>query len=799
MPDCVHPSVRACSRRPCLALLALIALGCATAAVAANGLPGASNAVISVNLNSEPKGEFVVWVTADGRYLIKVSDLIAMGIRDPRGEHLRIDDEAYLVLQSLERAVVKLDEKSQTFDIDSDPDTLGKQAIDLLPRTHSNTLVPKNDSMFLNYRAGINGGTNSTQTLSLYQELGAWYGDLLLLSDGLLTATSGSRFVRNMTSLNNDDRGNFERTTVGDFFTTTGQFGSVLTLGGFSIAKLYSEQPNFIKHPMASFTGSTTLPAEATIFLNGLPIRTQKISPGEFDLQNLNYFGGSQGVQVVVKDSLGRTQTFDYRYYFSDDLLRENLQEYNYGIGLARKNYGVDSFDYGTVGGSFYHRYGYSDDLTLGVRGDLLASNYNSGPFATFRLGQLGVLSGNLAFSRGRSQQSSGTTEGEAVSVRYSYQSGRFLLSASNQHYSRGYSPSTGFPTADRIQSETDLSVGYGSARIGSVGLGYSNYRKYVGDNAAFFSFNYSRPIPGKANIFATYNTASINAKGAAFFIGIAWSPNTDYGASISSQKQSGGEAATVIESGRNTPIGEGAGYRVAIEHGASLNAASPAFQYNSRVGSITANLRAQSSATDTINSYDLAYAGSILHVEDQPIGFSRPVNDSFGFVQVGDLENVRVYQNNQEIGKTDPLGRVFLPFMSSFVENQISINDKDIPINYHLAEVEKFVSPNYRSGNLVKFTATRIQAITGKLKVLFDGERYAVPAEYIEINLELNGKVTSLATGRGGEFYAENLSPGNYRVSLKYKNHGCEFSLAVPVSTELLVDLKEQVCNADR
>ncbi len=799
MPRCVRPSVAARSRYTYLAPLALIALGALQGVMADDYLPGATNAVISVILNSEPKGEFIVWVTAEGRYLIKVTDLVSMGLREPRGEKVTIENESYLVLQSLERATVKLDEKNQTFDIESDPDTLGKQDIDLLPKTHLNAVVPKNDSLFLNYRAGINGGTYSTQTLSLYPELGVWHGDYLLLSDGLLTATTGTRFVRNMTSVINDDRPDFRRTTVGDFFTTTGQFGSVLTLGGIDIAKLYSEQPNFIKHPMANFTGSTTLPAEATIFLNGLPIRTQKISPGEFDLQNLNYFGGSQGVQVVVKDSQGKTQTFDYRYYFSDDLLRENLQEYNYGIGLARKNYGLSSFDYGTVGASFYHRYGYSDDLTFGIRGDLLASNYNAGPFVTFRLGQLGVLSGNLALSHGKQQLQDLTTEGDAVSLRYSYQSGRFLASADTERYSRGYGPSTGLLTPDRIRSQTDLSVGYGSARIGSVGVGYSNIQKYVGENASFFTLNFSRPIPGKANIFATYNTASINAKGAAFFIGIAWSPNTDYGASLSSQKQSTGEATTVIESGKNTPIGEGAGYRVAIEHGDSLNAASPAFQYNSRVGSITANLRAQSSAIDTVNNYDLAYAGSILRVEDQPFGFSRPVNDSFGYVQIGDLENVRVYQNNQEIGKTDKQGRVFIPQMGSFVENQITINDKDIPINYNIAEVEKFISPNYRSGNLVKFSATRIQAITGKLKVRFDGEKYAVPAEYIEINLELNGKVTSLATGRGGEFYAENLAPGNYHTTLNYRNHGCELTLVVPESTELIIDLKELVCDADR
>ena len=71
--------------------------------------------------------------------------------------------------------------------------------------------------------------------------------------------------------------------------------------------------------------------------------------------------------------------------------------------------------------------------------------------------------------------------------------------------------------------------------------------------------------------------------------------------------------------------------------------------------------------------------------------------------------------------------------------------------------------------------------------------------AEYVEINLVLNGKSTLLSTGRRGEFYAENLAAGNYRASFSFKNHPCEFELSVPQSTEMLIDLKEVVCEAAR
>ncbi len=785
-----------------------------SAYAAPTNLPSASNAVVSVNLNSVAKGEFVVWVTADGRYLIKLSDLVSMGIVAPAGDRVDIEGEAYLVLQSLQKAKVKLDENTQTFDIDSAPDTLGKQVIDLLPHEHVNSIIPQDSSAFLNYRAGFSGSNQSSRVFSLYEELGISRHNYLFLSDGsFITSNGKSTFVRNISSLTYDRRENFSRETWGDLFTVTGEFGSTLNLGGFSFGKLYSEQPNFVKRPMANFTTNATLPAEATIFLNGLPIRTQKVSPGVFDLRNLNYFGGAQDIQIQVKDGLGQTKIYNYKYYFTDDLLRQGLHEYNYAAGFLRRNFGVSSFDYGPFGASFYHRYGYSENFTLGARGEALSGSYNVGPLAVYRIGQLGVISSSLAFNHSKGQSvdalsgdvaaTGAASDGTAMSLHYSYQSGRFISTAGILKYSRGYSATTqltnfaGLDRLDRIEREMDISLGYGSAKSGSFGVNFTDLKKYQGQNTSFFVVNFTRPVPGKANLFASYSTGTSLANGSAFFMGIAWYPTIDYSASFSSEKPTRGGATSVLESGSNVPIGEGLGYRVALEHGATLNGAAPTLQYNTRTGSILADVSSQTADGVNTQTYNFAYAGSVLKVADQPLGFSRPVTDSFGYVLLDRLENVRVYQNNQDMGKTDAAGRVFLPFMGSFVENQISISDKDIPIDYHIEEVTRFVSPNFRSGSLIKFVATRIQAITGKLRVRLSGFKESIAAEYIEIELRQGAKITLLATGRSGEFYAENLAAGAYLAKFSFKNHPCEFQVSVPQSNEMLVDLKELVCEA--
>jgi outer membrane usher protein len=757
---------------------------------------GASNAVVSVTLNSEPKGEFVVWVTPDGKYLAKMADLIVIGIKAPKGDTVDIDGEKYLALQSLQQATVKLDEKTQSFDIQSSPAALGKQIINLLPKQHTNAVVPKDNSVFFNYRTGFSSGGEGLKTFSFIHELGMWRGDYLFLTDGTYTATKQDKqFVRNMSSMVYDKRELFQRVIVGDFFTGTGEFGSVLNLGGVNVSKLYTLQPNYVKHPMASFTGSATLPSEVDIYLNGNKIRSEKIPPGEFELQNLNYFGGARDVQAVVKDKLGREQVIDYKYYFTDDLLQKDLHEYNYGLGMARKDFGVKSFAYENVGFSAFHRYGYSDDLTFGGRGEFLAKKFNAGPFASYRIKQAGIVSAGFALSRATDENDVAKT-GTALSLKYAYQTGNFIGGAAVRRYSRGYSPAEGFQTADRPQLVTELSAGYGTADLGNVGIAFNGFKKYVGESKSFTTLSYSRAISGKANLFANYSTGSERNSGSEIFIGFAYYPTLDYSASAFHQKRSEAGGFNVLEGGKNVPAGEGLGYRVAIEKGTALSAVAPSMQYNTRAGFATAELRTQTLNGIKTNSYQLAFSGAALGVDDQ-YGFSRPVNDSFGFVQVSDLPNVRVYQNNQEIGKTNEKGNLFMPYIGSFVENQISINDKDIPIDYSIVELNKFIAPNYRSGNMIKFAATRIQATTGHLKMRFNDQTEA--AEYVEMHLVSGGKTTTLSTGRRGEFYAENLAAGKYQAAFSFKNHACEFELTIPTSTEMLIDLKDVTCEAAR
>jgi outer membrane usher protein FimD/PapC len=53
--------------------------------------------------------------------------------------------------------------------------------------------------------------------------------------------------------------------------------------------------------------------------------------------------------------------------------------------------------------------------------------------------------------------------------------------------------------------------------------------------------------------------------------------------------------------------------------------------------------------------------------------------------------------------------------------------------------------------------------------------------------------------TGKGGEFYLENVPPGTYRALAEIPGKSCSFDLTVPETDEMIVDLGVLACERVR
>jgi outer membrane usher protein len=113
--------------------------------------------------------------------------------------------------------------------------------------------------------------------------------------------------------------------------------------------------------------------------------------------------------------------------------LAEGLHEYSYNLGPLRRQYGIESNDYGPLAAAAFHRYAFTNALTLGLRGQATKDLYNTGPFGTYQLARFGMFGAGVSVG-GRDGKT-----GQAASAAYSYTGGNLSLNLGAQYLSRDF------------------------------------------------------------------------------------------------------------------------------------------------------------------------------------------------------------------------------------------------------------------------------------------------------------------------------------------------------------------------
>lgn len=793
-----------------------------SAAVPLAGLPVQTQAavtapaetmVLGVTLNTEDKGQLFVARTSDGDFLVRIADLKAIGFKTPNAPVVEHEGEPHTLLRSLEGVTFTFQSKTLVLDITADPRLLALQTLEAPMRQRERVNIPTDNSAFFNY--GFNytaGNALAGSELGFAGEFGARVGDYLLLSNAnSVQASDGSRkLIRLMSSLTHDNRDTLQRFVLGDFFASSRELGNGIQLGGVSLTKLYQLNPYLIQYPRQSITGRTALPSDLEVYIDGQQVRSEKLKPGEFELRDLLGYGGSRSVQILLRDPFGRVQEIDYSLYFSAQPLQQGLHEYSYNVGAMRRDYGVASNHYGPGAFSTFHRYGLTDAVTLGFRAEGTHGMFNAGPTATMVLGSAGVVNLSLAAS-GINGQS-----GSAGLVDYNYQSKNWSLSTSLRRDSRNYAMLSDPPSITNRKFDGSVSAAYYLQRLGSVVLSHSVLGTYSGQAAAgataaesinvvelqnrrATTLSYSVPlISGQVSLAASLSHIKDRDSRNEIFVGLNFFLDKNRSASTNYRRFQGSQTESAQFS-QNQPVGEGLGYTVSADriHGSddpSLLLRS-SMQLNAPAAILRGEYNQTNSSAASSQSYRLSVAGGLAYVRGQ-LEYGRPVTDSFGIVNVGKVEGVQVSVNGQDIGKTDGHGRLFVPNLASYYENQVSILPQTIPIEYSIESTVKRVSPSLRSGAVIDFGVTRLQAFTGVLKAGAElGQSKLL--EFFEIAFAVEGKPVKLQTGRGGEFYVENLKPGTYAASVQVEGRPCLFDLTIPKSEETFVELGQFVCRS--
>jgi outer membrane usher protein len=743
--------------------------------------------VLSVILNQEEKGEFFISMTEDGDILFPLKDFYSIGL-------VNIPEKAIVSADSISLRSLypdikyEIDEGKAALYILASPVLFEKQVLDFTMRKPPDMITEGSNSFVLNYAIGFGGGTSTGSSfLSLPFETALSTDDILFLSNYSYNKTeTDSKFTRYMSSIIIDDREKLLRYTFGDFYGYSSELGGSCNFGGINVTRTFSIDPYFVRFPDLPLSGIIQSTSRIEVYINGALVREEILPPGQFSLVNVPVTAGAGAAMVVIRDAFGREQIIQNPYYYSQLLLRPGLHEFSYSFGFKRENFGIENFNYGEPGLMGLHRYGFTDWFTGGMHAEIDKDTFNAGLESILILGLTGdlLLAGSISNERGKL--------GNAFSLGYTYSSkslyGKLSFRKMSSSYANLSLPSSG----EKSNWQLGAGLGFYKRKLGSLSVNASYMKMHSGSTYKNIFLVYTRKLFN--NILLLLRAQRSEAEevrnevfvGASTFIGNNLSGSVDY--------KNDGEVYYLSTSFQKDPPSiSGFGYSLEIDSqgtgqgGADVDG-TLLVQYKGRYGEYSGGIR----KIGEEDYYDAGISGSITMI-DGSVFLSRPIYNSFALVKASGLGGVGVERNGDKVAVTNKNGKAIVPDLVSNYGNEISLRPIDLPINYNLNELKKYVAPPYRGGSVVNFNINKVQGFTGRIFYYDNGKK--VPAEFAWVGLEVNGELFESVVGIGGEFYMENLPAGKYygKILLEEKTWG--FEVVIPESEEMLVDLGDIIC----
>ena len=751
----------------------------------ASGYPaeisGDSPLIVSVTINGmKVSNGTLLMRRPDGELLAPLSALRAWHILLPDAHAVTIEHHVYFPLSAIGITAYRFNVREQSITMDISPQHFNKNF--LITNTQQKTgITPAAVGGFLNYdvygqhSSGINQYGGYFQ-VGIFSPLGVFTSSAIAqhgFSENniiRLNSTWTTKFPNNLTSLQ-----------LGDFISQSDVSGNAVRMGGIQYGTDFSVQPYLVTTPLYAISGQATLPSVVDVYINHVLLSQKEVPTGPFVLQGLPVITGGGEISTVITNAIGQQQIITQPFFQSQNLLRPGLSNYSVAIGAIRQNYAINSDDYGPMTATGTFEEGFSRNFTGGVHAAIEAQRIAFGLSGTLSVIPLGIFSAASEISEQHGKQ------GWLTSLGFQRLSTGFSFSASSQYDSPGYTPLGYLPNFPLLQWQWNATLSHAVGPRGTLSGSFVAQKDYhlTATRIAQVNYNLSLGHLGYLTLTALHSFWPSPQTEVSAFWTVPFGSRSS--ASLSAQVQKNNEPLWAATVQRNLPVGEGYGYlaQMANNQEAYLQG-----QYRGPYGTYTAQYQHYGS---TSNSYRLEATGGIGIIDDVPF-LSRTVRDSFALVQVPQMRGVTIYENNNDIGKTNSQGNLIVPQLQPYQKNEISVSPQDIPMNATFPVIKMPVVPPYLSGVILRFPIKVSRSAT--FKVVQENGR-PVPAG---ATLQIIRHKSTFPVGFGGKAYLSGLAKEN-QVEATWPTGRCGFSIA-DISTSIMPDLGTFVCrsiNGDR
>jgi len=734
--------------------------------------------LLEAEVNRQKTGEVAVFLRdAQGNIYASEAELRRWRVTLPDSPAVNWKGVAYRSLNEIRGIAYRVDTARQAIEIDFPAGVIGTTVID---ESKGVRKMPPRPGLggFLNYslfgeRLGGATTTSAEFEAGVFGRLGLFTTGYLARKSDLPSAPS----VRLETTWTYDDPANITTLRLGDGINRSGPWGNSVRFGGVQYGTNFATQPNLITSPGQTFMGQAAVPSTVDVFVNNALISSARVPPGPFSITNIPVVTGTGEVQVVVRDAFGREQVVTQPFYATPTLLRAGFSDYAIEGGVQRNEYGLASNDYGSWLASGTYRYGITNRLTGALRGEANRDIFNVGVSADYLVGDFATLSGTIA--GGPNNAGGGALFGVGVS-----RQARMLSFNARSEYTtpdfRQLGLADGQLPRERL---TTISASYNFGAKGSIAAAAVGqyYRDQPDIEVGSLSYNVTLPGIGFLS-FVLLRTLGITNQ-TQFFATFTIPFGRDYTATIATNRARSDNGSWVADNSftfqKNLPAGDGYGYLLRATNN-SQRLASLALQ--NAFGTYSAEVASQKGTTGE----RISAAGGIGWVGDRPF-FSRLIQDGFALIRVG-FPNVRVYANNQPIGRTDAYGDLIIPRLLAYQKNLITVEQLDLPLDVEIGKLELDATPYFRSGTVVEFPIRRVRNALLQI-VLEDGG--PLPAGAM---VRVAEQKETFPVGLGGIAYVTGLAAAN-RIVVEWRGKSCALEFPLPDTAEPQARIGPLVC----
>jgi outer membrane usher protein len=505
----------------------------------------------------------------------------------------------------------------------------------------------------------------------------------------------------------------------------------------------------------------------------------RQVPSGPFSIEDLPVPSGRGDARIVVRDILGREQIITQPFDTSSRLLKQGLHDYSYEVGFVRRNFGIDSNNYGRPMAVGTHRLGLTEQFTGEVHGEFRGNQQTVGLGGVLMLPAAGVLSGSFAASH------SDRGVGGLLGLGFRRQSRSFSFGVNTQFASQRFVKLGMQPEQLAPRQTSQAFVSLATTDYGAFSARYTQQAFHDQEDKTIVSGSYAREIASLGYLSMSVMRFLSGDAETVFSLNFSMLLGNRTSANISTSAKSGREQAQ-LQLGRSVPAGSGVGYRLVAGAGDS-DVRQADLNLQNQVGSYTLGASQASGQTAFRGSANggIAFLGGSAFL-------SRRITDSFAVVKVPGYSGVGVYADNQLVARTDANGSALLPRLRPYQKNTVRIEQADLPMDAQIDAVQLDAVPYLRSGLLLKFPIKRSRGALLTV-VLENGEPLPAGAlaQIIGDSVDENGVFPA---GMGGELYLTGLAASN-QLRVTWLEQSCEFMLPFPESTEPLPYLGTYTC----